>query len=149
MKDAFGGIFSVFLIGVFLLIVEGILGLVVSYSKTFRMKNIIISSYERFEGAGNCEEHTDCYRRIAEQAKNLHYSKNQNITCSSSDYTLVGNDDGPSFCYKSTISPSENNCIYTVELQLDISFPIVEKIMGLSFLKVRGDTRVIKGRCRA
>ena len=46
MKDAFGGILNLVLIVVFLLLIEGILGLVVNYSKAFRMKNTVISAIE-------------------------------------------------------------------------------------------------------
>ena len=52
MKDAFGGILNLVLIVVFLLLIEGILGLVVNYSKAFRMKNTVISAIERFRGYG-------------------------------------------------------------------------------------------------
>ena len=51
MKEAFSGIYSIAFIVVFLVIVIGILGLVVSYTKAFKMKNIIISTIEKYEGA--------------------------------------------------------------------------------------------------
>ena len=41
MKDAFGGILNLVFIVVFLLLVIGVLGLVVSYTKAFKMKNEI------------------------------------------------------------------------------------------------------------
>lgn len=138
MKDAFGGVLNIVLIGVFLLIVEGVLGLVVNYSKAFRMKNIIISSYERFEGSGNCEINTDCYRKIVEQAKRIGYSKKLDLTCSQGFTNVDGY-----FCYLKSDSSSKKHYIFTVETQVDLSLPIVSKIMSLSFFKVRGDTRII------
>ena len=139
MKDAYGGILNIVLIGVFLLIVEGILGLVVSYSKAFRMKNAVISAYERYEGSGECKENTDCFNRILQQAKRIGYSKKMDLNCSDG-YTNVGG----YFCYIRNDSSSGKNYIYTVETQVDINFPIINKIMGLSIFKVRGDTRIIK-----
>ena len=45
MKDAYGGILNLVFVVVFLLIVIAVLGLVVSYTKAFRMKNARILAY--------------------------------------------------------------------------------------------------------
>ena len=44
MRDAFGGIFNIFIIVVVLLLIMGILGLTVNYTKAFRMKNYVITA---------------------------------------------------------------------------------------------------------
>ena len=46
MKDAFGGILNLAFLAVFLLLVMGILGLIVNYTKAFRMKNFTIDYIE-------------------------------------------------------------------------------------------------------
>ena len=56
MRDAFGGIVNIVLVAIFLVIVSGILGLVVNYTKAFRMKNTVISAIEQYEGADGCFE---------------------------------------------------------------------------------------------
>jgi len=139
MKDAFGGILNLVLIVVFLLLVEGILGLVVNYSKAFRMKNTVISAIERFRGYG-CfsSEASDCRNRIDSGAKSIGYFPNYNLNCSQG-YTNIDN----YFCYKESRSASDNHIIYTVVTQVDINIPIINKILSLDFFQVHGDTRVI------
>ncbi len=148
MKDAFGGIMNIFFIAVFLVIVEGILGLVVNYSKAFRMKNIVISSIERYEGHGCFSDQavgdTDCRNLIKEGAKSIGYHP-VNISCPGAvggeqKYELSDS----IFCYRREDSPSKNNYVYNIITQVDINIPIINKIMGMSFFQVHGDTRVIK-----
>ncbi len=141
MKDAFGGILNIVLIALFLVIIEGILGLVVNYTKAFKMKNIAIAAYEKYEGAGECKRDTACFDDIKKEAQKIGYHPPHDITCSR-DYTPVEN----YFCYQKKDSYSGKNFIYSVETQVDINIPIINRIMGLSFFKVRGDTRIIKNR---
>lgn len=136
MRDAFGGIVNIFLIAFLLVIIEGILGLVVNYSKAFRMKNVVISSFERYEASGHCEEGSDCFEKIVQQAKSIGYSKKNNLNCTQGFKNVGGY-----FCYQKS---SNKSGVYTVETQVDINFPIINKIMGLSIFKVRGDTRTIR-----
>ena len=51
MKEAFGGIYTIIFIVIFLVIVIGVLGFVVSYTKAFRMKSDIIYTIERYHHA--------------------------------------------------------------------------------------------------
>ncbi len=143
MKDAFGGILNLVLIVVFLLLVEGILGLVVNYSKAFRMKNIVISAIERYESYGCFSDKTsgasDCRSRIDSGAKSIGYFPNNNLNCSTG-FTQSDN----YFCYRKSDSSSGNHYVYTVVTQVDINIPIINKILGLDFFQVHGDTRVIK-----
>ena len=75
MKDAFGGLLNIVIIAIFLVIVEGVLGLVVNYSKAFRMKNAAISTIERYEGLG-CftSSGSDCRDKIVSQARSIGYA---------------------------------------------------------------------------
>ena len=142
MKDAFGGILNLVLIVIFLLLVEGILGLVVNYSKAFRMKNIVISAIERYESYGCFSDTTsglsDCRSRIDSGAKSIGYFPNNNLNCSTG-FTKSDN----YFCYRKSDSSSGNHYVYTVVTQVDINIPIINKILGLDFFQVHGDTRVI------
>lgn len=145
MQDAFGGILNIIFIAIFLVIVEGILGLVVNYSKAFRMKNIVISNIERYEGYGcfsdKASGNTDCRNKIMDGAKSIGYAPTALLNCDSGN--LFVNSDSL-FCYKEQVSNSGNNTVYTVVTQVDINIPIINRIMGLSFFQVHGDTRVIK-----
>lgn len=141
MKDAFGGIVNIVLVAIFLVIVSGILGLVVNYTKAFRMKNTVISTIEQYEGATGCfgnSSATGCRERIEERAKDFGYHPTE-LHCPS-DYTKSYD----LFCYKRVESDSKKNYVYTIITQVDIDIPIINKMMGLSIFQVHGDTRAIR-----
>ena len=142
MKDAFGGLLNIIIVAIFLVIVEGILGLVVNYSKAFRMKNAVISAIERYEGLGCFSSNpSDCRDMIQQRAKSIGYAPPGTLTCPTSDnYKMMDK----LYCVKSSDSTSGNSYIYSVITQVDINIPIINKIMGLSFFQVHGDTRIIK-----
>lgn len=144
MKEAFGGIINIVFISIFLVIVIGVLGLVVSYTKAFRMKNAIISVIEEYEGSGCYPEisggtkDSACRRKIKEQAESLKYNPVA-LNCSGTD--LYKADDV--YCY-SMEKKSGDTAVFRVITQVDIGFPIVEDIMGMRFFQVTGDTKIIK-----
>ena len=148
MKDAFGGILNLVLVSVFLVIVSGILGFGVNYIKTFRMKNVVISAIEQYEGAGcfdTTRGDTGCLTKIDEGARSIGYHPVK-VSCPK-DYTRVAD----YFCYDEkdgSYKGSNPNAIrgkyYSIVTQVDINIPIVKNIMGLSFFQVHGDTRIIK-----
>lgn len=150
MKDAFGGILNIVLIALFLIIVEGILGFVVNYTKAFKMKNSVISAIEQYEAVGcvNTDKaNTACRNKIIESAKSIGYSP-ANLRCPSG-YTKI---DGLFCVNEGEISRNKNKdwyssskpTTYRVVTQVDVNIPIINKIMGLSFFQVSGDTRVIE-----
>lgn len=146
MRDAFGGILSLVLIALFFVIVEGILGFVVNYSKAFKMKNNVISVIEQYEASGCFEKskETGCLNKITEGANRIGYSPTS-LHCSR-DYTNVRG----LFCYKALkvtnkkYYSSNNVKSYRIITQVDLDFPIVNKIMSLEFFQVSGDTKVIE-----
>ena len=150
MRDAFGGIMNIVIIAVFLVIVEGILGMTVNYSKAFRMKNYVISVIEQYEGNNGCFSSTSCgnggnccKEKIRQHAIQLGYSPAK-LNCHSG-YTDV---DG-FFCYKRLESNNSGYSAgeyasYRIVTQVDIGIPIINNIMGLEFFQVTGDTRLIK-----
>lgn len=145
MKDAFGGILNLAFLAVFLLLVMGILGLIVNYTKAFRMKNYAIDTIERFEGA--CRKPTDkCIQSIEEKARSIAYSPT--ISSCPPGYT---NMDGY-FCMKAEeldgYDPDAFNigtpCVYTVITQSDVSLPIIETVLSFRVFQVTGNTEVVE-----
>ena len=135
MKDAFGGIMNLAMIVVFLLIAIGTLALTVSYTKAFKMKNYVISTIEQYEGL-NCfksEGSSNCYSRIVEHAESIGYHPTV-MSCTNK----VGN----YYCYEYKDSDDGNGYYYTITTQVDINFPIVNKIFSTSVFRVSGDTKV-------
>ena len=148
MKEAFGGIVNYLFLVIFLVIVISILALVVSYTKAFRMKNAIISVIEEYEGSGCYPESplsptgstsdSACRRKIKAKAKALAYSP-PNLVCKGPNiYNASG-----IYCY-SIEKRIDNKAVIKVITQVDMHFPIIEKIMGFRFFQVVGDTRVIE-----
>ena len=145
MKDAFGGILNLGLLAVFLLLVMGILGLIVNYTKAFKMKNITIDTIERYEGS--CRKNTDaCIKKIEESAKAISYSPTIE-TCPSGFKNMDGY-----FCLKAEglSSYSEDAykigvpCVYTVITQSDVSLPIIETVLSFRIFQVTGNTEVVE-----
>lgn len=144
MQDAFGGIMNLFLIALFLVIVEGVLGFTVNYTKAFKMKNIVISAIEEYEGIrcvnanSSINTNSACRNKIVEGAMQIGYSPSINISC---PRDFINNDN--LFCSKEVTSKSGDS-IYRIVTQVDVNIPIIRNIMGLSFFQVSGDTRIIK-----
>ena len=143
MQDAFGGILNIVLVAVFLVIVEGILGFTVNYTKAFRMKNIVISSIEKYEASPSCfggvaSGDSDCRKSIQNGAKGIGYHPSD-LRCPTG-YTK--SDDF--FCYKLNYTQVNKKYVYSVVTQVDINIPIINKMMGLSFFQVNGDTRAFE-----
>lgn len=151
MKDAYGGIVNLVFIALFLLILSCIFGLIVSYTKAFKMKNNVISVIERYEGsgctcngAGSCTgSGTECRSKIVEGAKRLGYAP-VDIECPANydkvDYL---------FCVKQIVSrPKDKNhnirYTYDVITQVDINFSLVSSIFGFNVFKISGETQEIE-----
>lgn len=136
MQDAFGGILNITIVAVFFILVSSILAMTVNYTKAFRMKNYVIATIEQYEGSGcgcgtktTSGSQTSCRAKIAEHAKSLGYSP-KNINCDG------GSIDGLFCC-------SVTDGVYSVTTQVDIDFPIIDRVMGMKALQVHGDTRPI------
>ena len=143
MQEAFGGLLNIFIIVMFIIIVEGILAFTVSYTKAFRMKNYVISVIEQYEGSGCfCDGGTACKDKIYQHADQIHY-KPTALQCHNGAKSVDG-----LFCVSTTGSAPEGmnsstNKYYRIVTQVDINIPIVNNIMGLEFFQVSGDTRLI------
>lgn len=145
MKDAFGGILNLGLLAVFLLLVMGILGLIVNYTKAFRMKNFTIDTIERYEGACKTSS-TSCFKQIESKAQSIAYSPTID-SCPSGYVNMEGY-----FCMKAEqvdgYDPDAFNtgvpCVYTVITQSDVSLPIIETVLSFRIFQVSGNTEIIE-----
>ena len=139
MKEAFGGIMNIVFLAVFLLVIIGFLGLVVSYTKAFKMKNIVLSTVEEYEGYGcdvassGTSDDTACMNKIKEEAKKLAFSP-ASMRCSDGYKEAVG-----LYCYK--IDTEQH--IYKIDTTVDVHFPVISNILGMSVFRISGDSRVI------
>ena len=147
MRDAFCGIVNIVIIVVFLVLVSGYLAFNVNYTKAFRVKNKIISTYEQYEG--NCDQNSTCENKIKEYMTRLGYNA---PNMKAEDKTWQCRDIG--YCVKEVlVSTKDKNSIterneksyYKIKTQINIDIPIVNKIMpGLRIFEVSGDTKVIE-----
>ena len=137
MKDAFGGILSLVFLVVFLVLVVGILGFIVNYTKAFKMKNQVIATIEQYKGTSSCfKTGGTCYKRIEEKAKGIGYSPTV-LQCPSTGYKAIGK----LFCASDLKSDEWGNKYYSVITQVDIGAPIISNILSYDIFQVHGDTR--------
>jgi hypothetical protein len=136
MRESFSGIVNIFFIAIFLVIISGILALIVSYTKAFKMKNIIISTIEQYEGSGCTNDSSYCYKKIQERAKNYRYNVG-NLKCPN-DFSKVGN----LYCIKETHN-KDNKYFYTVITRVDFYFPVISDFFSFNFFETSGDTQEI------
>ena len=152
MKDAYSGIVNLVFIALFLLVISCVLGLIVSYTKAFKMKNNVISVIERYEGSGcTCTDtggtctgaSTECRKRIVQGAKQIGYAP-VNINCPA-NYDNVDN----LYCVKKIFSRGSDGShyaryTYDVVTQVDINFSLVSKIFGFNVFKISGKTQEVE-----
>lgn len=144
MQDAFGGIMNLFFIAVFFVLIEGILGFTFSYTKAFKMKNIVLSSIEEYENAccvNPRNNRSPCREKITKQAELIGYSP-ASLKCPNGFQNI---DD--LFCVKKMTSKNDKTS-YRIITQVDLNIILVRDIMPRKFFQVTGDTRPIymKGR---
>ena len=140
MKEAFGGIMNIVFLAVSLLVIIGFLGLVVSYTKAFKMKDIVLSTVEEYEGYGcnvglSHDTSTACMEKISESARNLSF-RPMGIRCNTSDGYQNALD---LYCYKI----DDQKHVYKIDTTVDVHFPVISNILGMSFFRISGDSRTI------
>ena len=157
MKDAFGGIFNLAIVAVFLVVVMGILGLTVNYIKAFKAKNIIIAAIEEYGGSGPSCFNTGypCFEKIKRETESIGYHPTSlncpSETIAGQSYYVSPRDSSSNglFCFTQIDGSNDDKTHtvydkYAVITQVDIDLPIINKIMGLYFFQVKGDTRAIR-----
>lgn len=151
MRDAYGGVANLVIIVVFLALVSGFLAFNVNYTKAFRVKNKIITTFEQYEG--NCDFGTTargtCNGEIKAYMDSLGYNAPYlNLSNSDPSYTC-----GYGYCYKKIsvdkpTSASENDtrdrAYFKIVTQINIDIPVINRILpGLRIFQVTGDTKQI------
>lgn len=149
MRDAFGGVTSLVIIVVFLVLVSGYLAFNVSYTKAFRVKNRIISLYEQYEGE-QCYTNgsSDCNKKIQEYMNQLGYNPGT-ISCPAGANVKKYN----GYCVEkfeiekiddTSLDDMKKRAYYKIVTQIQIDIPIINKILpGLRIFQISGDTKPI------
>lgn len=150
MRDAIGGVMSLQIIVIFLILVNCYLAFSVNYTKAFRVKNEIRSIIEKNEGLTDsaCNQIKDLMFKAS-------YSINEGYTtwCQNNGYQVATTDAG-SFCFKyelvdATGDKNPNNpykgSYYTIATFVDMDIPLMDRILpfaGGAFI-IKGETSLI------
>ena len=151
MRDAFGGLANIVVIVVFLVIVSGYLAFNVNYTKAFRVKNKIISTFEQYEG--NCIDDTiaegTCNGEIKKYMDAVGYNA-PNFTITEPGVTWTCH---YGYCFRKVPvtynghganDDMKERAYFKIVTQINIDIPIINKIMpGLRIFQVTGDTKPI------
>ncbi len=149
MRDAFGGVVNLVIIVVFLVLVSGYLAFNVNYTKAFRVKNKIISTFEQYEG--QCDVDTTapntCNGEIKAYMDSLGYNAPY-FNLESEGYTCRYG-----YCYKrvdvakpasSSTADTKQRAYFKIVTQINVDIPIINKILpGLKIFQISGDTKPI------
>jgi len=152
MRDAMGGLVNIVIIVVFMVIVSGYLAFNVNYTKAFRVKNKIISTYEQYEG--NCESTSSkCVTEIVEYMRQIGYDRKVNLKSIERDGYVCP--DGYGYCYKKVEARNDTNVndnskyYYKIVTQITIDIPIINRVMAnLNTFRVTGDTKTFTVRVK-
>ena len=145
MREAIGQVYTLQIILVFVLLINGYMAYSVNYTRAFRVKNQIINYIEQYEGAEGKEVQT----KIADYTKQMTYNvSNQQITTYKNNHTdaVCQND----WCYiphsvnKEEADGTRQGKYYTVTTFVNIDIPVINNLIGPgSFLEVKGETKTI------
>lgn len=152
MKEAFGGIFTMQALVVFLVLASGLLAFSVSYTKSFRIKNEIRRVVEQYEGLTS-----DAKLKIKEVAEKYNYNVSDPSLyasiCTKNGYTAqqVTLSDGNNavYCVKCELVSTEKTkykgSYYTIVTFINIDIPIINRIFpkAAAFLQTKGETSLI------
>ncbi len=153
MRDAYGGVVSISIVVVFLVLVSGYLAFNVNYTKAFRLKNKVISVLEEYEGAGYDNIVDGCSEGICKEINSYASQIGYNVSsintpndgrtwhCNKAVGYCVAKADANSS--GSTIT-EKNAYYFDVITQININIPIINKIMGLRIFQIRGSTKTME-----
>lgn len=155
MRDAIGGVFSLQIILVFVILINGYMAYSVNYTRAFRVKNGIINIVEEREGFTKDSKTTEEIHDYVSRA-GYGLSSVQQLAVRNSDNVdgwYCKGEDG--YCVK-CFDNTGNNTItsdnaeyrgvyYSVRTYVNMDIPILNRIFtGLpDFLAVKGDTKTI------
>lgn len=143
MRASVSGVVNLFIVTVFIIIISSLLLFNVSYTKAYRVKNKIITTYEQYEG--NCGQKsftpmsTSCQKMIESYEKNLGYS----ITNMRKQEKGEWCDPDLGYCVITTPAKGKNAYKYKIRTEIDVRFPLIDKILGIGKFTVSGETHTI------
>ncbi len=163
MREAIGGVFTLQIILVFVILINGYMAYSVNYTRAFRVKNSIINIIEEREGFS---EGSKAAEEISSLVKTAGYGlssvqqqavRNMNHQngwyCSGADGYCVKCIDNTGNNAINVDDASYRGVYYTVKTYVNMDIPILNRIFtGLpDFLSVRGDTKTVyaKNGCQA
>lgn len=155
MRDAIGGVFSLQIILVFVLLINGYLAYSVNYTRAFRVKNQIINIVEENEGF---KEGGKASTQISALVKTAGYglssAQQQAVTNNNNkDGWYCSGKDG--YCIKCYDNTGNNKITsddatyrgvyYSIKTYVNMDIPVLNKVFaGLpDFLSVKGDTKTV------
>jgi len=132
MRDAFGGVFTMKLLIIFLVIYVCFIAIALNYAKAFRAKNIIVDYIERYEG------YTDTSKSIINSnLSNMNYFVSSRGANSSYAQRVDTTCDNLGYCIESYDDASGSNFIVTTFIEINI--------LGLSFtIPINGEVRIAR-----
>ena len=156
MRDSLGGTVTLIIIVVFIVVVSSYMAFNVNYTKAFRMKNKIVDEYNKHQGACMVTKNdkgiidsNSCLDNIQTYAKEIGY--NPHIVA---NRCPDGYEDTNYYCYREVMKYSDDSTgdvvgskkyhYYSIVTMIDINIPIVENILGLRLLSIKGDTKTFE-----
>lgn len=143
MKASIGGIFNLFLLTVFIIVISSLLLFNVSYAKSFRVKDKIITTYEQYEGV--CGPNTSCQAEIRSYEERLGYRVTNDMHADAAKQETCYQDLG--YCEIRQIAantkPGQRAYTYRIRTEVLVRFPLVDEILGLGKFKISGTTKAI------
>ena len=147
MRDAYGGVVSIAIVVVFLVLVSGYLAFNVNYTKAFRLKNKIISVLEEYEGAGYESIVDGCSGGICSDINSYASQIGYNVASISApnDGKTWNCNRSVGYCVAMNVKTSteKKSYYFDVVTQININIPIINNIMGLRIFQIRGSTRTM------
>lgn len=152
MRDAIGGVFSLEIIVVFMLVINGYLAFTVNYTKAFRVKNQIIQIIEQHEGFTEQakEKIADYMHEKAQYELSTAYTN----WCQSNGWETYRSEYNGGFCYKiskvdvtggSSGKSTYQGAYYSIITFVNIDIPVINKILPFTagIFQVGGETSLI------
>lgn len=143
MRASIGGIVNLFLVTIFIIIVSSLLLFNVSYAKSYRVKNKIITTYEQYEG--KCGLHTSCQSEIKNYEDRLGYNVTRAMVADAARGETCYQDLGYCAIKQKAANYKQGNRAYTYKIRTEVKvrFPFVEDILGIGTFKISGKTKDI------
>ena len=151
MNEGVGNVTILVIIMVFITVVSAYMAYNVNYTKAFRLKNKIIATYDKYDG--QCDSTSVCWDEIEKYAKEIGYTKHNNLRCDRDKPAGSTAQERYYFCeYKVDVNNSaagtdvqdegKAHYYYRILTRIDIQIPVVQNVLSLRALTVTGDTKV-------